>query len=187
MGGHVVIDMAYPLGFIAVFGEGLFMPGNSRQVAVNIKVVPALALWRQGLVHGHHKTVARGAADIVALQRGGGRQNDVRATRRGRPPAVVHHHGLRLLPGAHQTVQILVMVKRVATRPVNHLDIGVHRFTAVELVRLAGLQEHVGDTGDRNGQPRGVVTSRHLQTRHIGPRIPNTVHGAVPESKTATG
>src|SRR5262249_60107243 len=88
-----------------------------RQRAENIEVVLRIADRVDGAVHGENEGVAGRASDIVALERGGGRQHDVGVTRGRRPPALVHDYRLRLLPGALQAAYVLMVMKGVAARP----------------------------------------------------------------------
>src|SRR5262249_2601710 len=89
-----------------------------RQRAENIEVVLRIADRVDGAVHGENERVAGRASDVVALERGGGRQHDVGMASGRRPPALVHDHRLRLLPGALQSVEILMVMEGIAARAV---------------------------------------------------------------------
>ena len=54
----------------------------------------------------------------------------------------------RLLPGALQPVQILVVVERISARPIDQPNIGIIVAAAVEFVALAGMEQRVGETRD---------------------------------------
>ena len=147
----------------------------------------ALADRIDGAVHGEDEGIPRRAADVVALERGGRRQHDVGVTRGRRPPAVVDDDRLRLLPGALQPVEILVVVERIAARPIDQPDIGIAVAAAVEFVALAGMEQHVGHARDRDHGARRVERQRDLRSRHIDARHADAIGRAVAECEAAAG
>src|SRR5262249_20386286 len=83
----------------------------------NIEVVLRIADRVDGAVHGENERVAGRASDVVSLERGGGGQHDVGVARGRRPPALVHDHRLRLLPGALQGGWEFLVVGRGSRAP----------------------------------------------------------------------
>ena len=114
-----LVEVTQPLHLVPALGEDLLHAEAPRQIGEDVEVVARLAHRWHGLLHGHDEAVARARTDVVALQGGRGRQHDVGTARRRRPPDLVHDDRLRLPPRAQETVEILVMVERVATAPVN--------------------------------------------------------------------
>ena len=50
-----------------------------------------------------------------------------------------------------KTVEILMMVKRIATGPVDEINIGIDMLRAVKRIGCARLLEHVGEARNRDG------------------------------------
>ena len=101
-------------------------------------------------LHGDQIGLARGVADVVALQAGGGGQHDVGHLGGRRPELLMEHHRLGLAPGEPQPVEILMVMKRIAARPIDQADVGIDVLGAVVGEALAGMQQHVGDACHRN-------------------------------------
>ena len=56
--------------------------------------------------------------------------------------------------------EVLVVVEGVAAAPVHEPDVGVGEPLAVVVERLARVEQHVGDAGDRDERAHGVVALR---------------------------
>ena len=97
------------------------------------------------------------AADILSLQRGGSRQNDVREFGLRGPVLLMHHHRLRTAPGLAQSVNILVMVKRIASRPVDQTDVGIMQQLTVELIGFSRVQQHIGQPRHRDNAVHRIL------------------------------
>ncbi len=180
----LLIQVFDPLRFIAVFGEGFTVAEAIRQVSENIEVVTRLMLRLNRLMHRQHEAVTGRAANIVTLQGGGHRQDDIGHLRRRRPDNVLHDHRIRSLPAFHQPVNLLMMVERVAARPVDqtNLRIGVH--LSLEVVRLAGIQQHIADARHRDRQiGNRVDAGRHHRCRPFHARVTHAVHRAMAEGE----
>ena len=108
-------------------------------------VVTRLAERFGQLVHGDHQGIGRRAADIVALQGHRAGQHDIGVPRRGGPGDLVHHQRLDFRKGAPQAVEILVVMKRIAARPIDQADVGIAVLASVVDEALGGVQQHVGD------------------------------------------
>ena len=78
----------------------------------------------------------------------------------------MHDDGVRPRKGVAQPVQILMMVERIAARPIDQLDVGVGEPLAVEVERLARMQQHVGDARHRNEIGNAVALDRQCRKRH---------------------
>ncbi|KAG1385456.1 hypothetical protein G6F60_014842 [Rhizopus arrhizus] len=76
-------------------------------------------------MHGEHIGVAGRPANVAALQRRGGRQHDVCPARQRRPPGFMHDHRFGLAPGLPEPVLVLVMVERIAARPIAQLHVRI--------------------------------------------------------------
>ena len=60
------------------------------------------------------------------------------------PVLLVDDDGLGLAPGADQAVQVLMMVERVAARPIDQRNVGIAMRAAVIAEACARVQQHVG-------------------------------------------
>ncbi len=111
--------MTQPLPGVPPFAERFPEAQPPGQIAENSVIVTRLAHRRDLRAHGDHKPVVTAAADILSLQRGGGRQNDIGEFGLRGPVLLMHHHRLRAAPGLAQSVDVLMMMKRIASRPVD--------------------------------------------------------------------
>ena len=59
-------------------------------------------------------------------------------------------HRLGLAPGETQAVEVLVVMERIAARPVDQADVGIEVLGAVVGEALAGMQQHVGEARHRD-------------------------------------
>ncbi len=184
---RLIVDPLAPGHLVAPFGEGGLVAEAPRERAENVEVVPRLADRVDGAMHGENERVARRAADVVALERGGGRQHDVGVARGRRPPAVMDDDRLRLLPRARQAVEVLVVMERIAARPIDQPYVGIGVLPAVERVARARIEQHVGDAGDRNDGARRIERQWQLGPRHVDARHADAVGGAVAEREAAAG
>ena len=96
-----------------------------------------------------------------------------------RPPAVMHDDGLRLLPGALQPVEVLMMMERIAARPVHQPDVGIGVAPSVEGVAFARTEQHVGNARDRDHGARRIERQWDLRTCDVDTRDADAVGGAV--------
>ena len=117
-------------------------------------------------MHRDQPLIGGCGADVVALQRHGCRQHDVGKLRHRRPGALVHDNGLRDVERAPQPVDVLVMMERVAARPIDQLDIGVLHRAAVVFERLPRIEQHVADARHRNEIVNAVLALRQRRNRH---------------------
>ena len=184
---HLIVDPLAPGHVVAVFGERALVAEMPRQRAKNIEIVLRIADRVDGAVHGENEGVAGRASNVVALERGGGWQHDVGVTRGRRPPALVHDHRLRLLPGALQAVEILMVMEGIPAGPIDQANIGEGIAAAVEGVACARIEQHVGDARDRDHGACRIERQRHLGSRHIDARHADAVGGAVAEAEAAAG
>jgi len=112
--------------------------------------------------------IGRRAADIFTLQRHGGGQHDIRVARASRPGALMDDQRIETAKGLTQPRQILMMMKRVAARPVGQPNVGIGQMPAVIVKFFTGMQQHIGDTRDRNKAIDAVFTLRQRRkTRQI--------------------
>src|SRR5690349_9973538 len=77
------------------------------------------------LMHGNHQRIVGGIADVLALQRHGTGQNDVGMSGSGSPREFVNYQCIEPGKGLAQAIEVLVMMKRISTRPVDETDIGI--------------------------------------------------------------
>ena len=150
LGAVQFVEMAHPSHFIAPFGKPLAHAKTLGKGAENIEVRARLANRWHRLFHGQNITVAPGGTDVIALECGRGRQNDVGKARTRRPPAFIDDKGIGFAKRLDQPVEILMMMKRIAAAPVHQARIGVDPFFAIELITATRIEQHVGDARYRN-------------------------------------
>src|SRR5262249_11503035 len=124
-GTHAIVDPLAPLHLVPTFRECVLVAEAPRQFPDSAEIVARLASRIYGPVHGEDEGVARRSADIIALEWRGGRQNDICVPCRRGPPALMHDDGLRLLPGALQSVEVLMMMERVSACPIDERNVGI--------------------------------------------------------------
>src|ERR1700722_2406763 len=100
-----------------------------------------------------------------------------------RPPPFVHDYGPRLLPGAPESVEVLMMMERIAARPIDHLNVGIGVSATIELITLPGSEQHIGDSRHRNHRARRCERQSELGPGNFNPWHADTVGGAVSEGK----
>ena len=148
--------MAQPVVFRPTLCERVTDSHAASQIREYVVVVARLADRWDRLLHREYERVLWRPADVVPFKGRGGGQDDVGVPCQRIPPRLVDHDRLGPLPGIDQAVEILVVMERVAATPVNEADIGVGEGLAVVVERLARVQQHVRDTGDRDEILDGV-------------------------------
>lgn len=171
--------MAQPLPGVPPLAELFSEAQPPGKIEENSVIITRFAHWRDLRAHGNHKPVVTAAADILSLQRGGSRQNDVGEFGLRGPVLLMHHHRLRTAPGLAQSVNILVMMKRIASRPVDQTDVGIMQLLTVELIGFSRVQQHIGQPRHRDdavhrilpgGQARAGKRFSH-RARQVGTGI----------------
>src|SRR5579872_7274694 len=108
------------------------------------------------------------------------------ARRRG-PPRLVNDDRFWQAPSINQPIEILMVMKRIATRPIDKLDIRIVEFLAVEIVGLARMQQHVGETRHRDIAIDRGTTGTQIGNWHSATRITHRRGRAVTKAKSPTG
>src|ERR1700677_3641068 len=109
-------------------------PGQFRKCRV---VVTRRARWCDRALHRSQIAVLGAGSNVIAFEWSRRGQDNVSAPRGGGPPWLVHDDRFRTLPCPDEAIQILMVMKRIATRPVNQPDVGIGEIFAVVLKRLA--------------------------------------------------
>ena len=137
------------LGELLAEAETIGQRGEGRVVVAGLRV----RLGERG--HGdQQRVVAASRRVVVALEGRGRRHHDVGVLGHRGPVRVVHDDGVGPAERAPQPGEVLVVVERVAARPVHQPDVGVGQRAAVVVERLAGMQQHVADCGHRDERLR---------------------------------
>jgi hypothetical protein len=113
-------------------------------------IIARLAIGADRAVHRDHQRIARRRADILALEGDRHWQHDVGVARARGPCRLLHDHRIRPRERTMQAAEILVVVKRIAARPVHQPDVRVGQPLSVVVERLARMQQHVGDPRHRD-------------------------------------
>ena len=117
-----------------------------------------------------HLSAAPGYIFALECRRRG--KNDIGVARGCRPERFIDDDGLGFAPGFAQSVEVLVVMERIAARPVDQLDVGKGQCLAVERNRRAGVEQHVGNARHRNERRHRVAVSRqftHLEWKGAPP------------------
>ena len=144
-----LVEMAEPFHLAAIFREGVAEPQPLRQIGEDVEIVARLVHRRDGLMHREHVAVG-GRGDVVALQCRRRRQHDVGVARGRRPPDLVDDDRLGTLPCPDQTVDVLMMVKRIPAAPIDELDVGKGDPLAIVVDGGAGVEQQIGNPRHRN-------------------------------------
>ena len=174
--------MPQPLPGVAPLAKTLSEPQPFGEIAEDGVIIARFAHRRDLRAHGDHKAIVTAAADIFPLQRSGGRQNDIGKFGLRGPELLMYHYRFRPPPGFAQAVKILMMMKRIAARPVDETNIGVAQMLAVKLVRFARMQQHIGKTRHRNHTVHGVIPGRKTRPGKGLPRRPSQISTGVAKS-----
>ena len=157
-----LVQVGEPLHCIATLGVDVVGAEAAGDLGEDPVVVTGLADRRARLLHGDQVRLLARVADVVALQPGGGRQYDVGHLGRRRPELFVEDDRLGLAPGIAQPIEILVVMERIAARPVDQADVGIGEFLAVVRDLAARIEQHVGEARDRDevGHRVGALRQR---------------------------
>ena len=151
-------------------------------------IVQRLSRWIENAAHGDYQGLAISEADILAFERGAGRQYDIRQFRVRVPDLFVHHDRFRSLPRPQKAVQILMMMERVAASPIHQPDVWIAQASAIEVEFRTRALEHVGDARHRDEHLEWVGRRREAWT---GPdewmRAPESIFAGVADAETAAG
>ena len=158
--------MLQPLADRASLGERFAGAEAFGQIGEDRVIVPRLTIGRRNPRHRHQQGIVGTAADILALQRHGRGQHEIGVARGRGPAQFMHHQRIDLRESAPQAIEILMMMERVAAGPVDQADVGIGQGLAVVAIRAAGIEQHVGDAGDRDEFGDGVAALRQRRQRH---------------------
>src|SRR5262249_34311758 len=90
------------------------------------------------------------ASHVLAFQRYRRRQHDVRMPCARGPSGVVKDHRIGAREGFPQSVQILMVMERIAARPINELYVRVSQPPPVVVERFRRMHHYVADTRNRD-------------------------------------
>ena len=150
-------------------------------------IVAGLAVRRHGSLHGDVKAFAGSEPDVVTLERSRRGQHDVGALGRRSPILFVHHDGFRLAPRAIEPSQVLMMMKRIAARPIHQADVRVVPRDALIGEGRAGREQKVRDARDGNEVLDLVCALRKHRSRNATVRAAHDIHRAIAEPIATTG
>ena len=154
--------MGEPLHRVAALGidvAGAEAAGDLREDPV---VVARLADRLARLLHGDQEGLAPGIADVVALE----------AVVAGSTMSAIFAAGVQncslntivsgLRHARAQAVEVLVMMERIAARPVDQADVGIGDLLPVVRDLAARIEQHVGEARDRDevGHRVGALRQR---------------------------
>ena len=152
--GGDLIEGLQPLQITLPFGEALaaaHLPAFA-EVGKDREIVARFISRGDHLLHRHQMLVAviSSHGQIVALKRGGRRQDDIGMARGGGPEAFGDDDQLRLLPGLNQAVGVLMMSKVGPAGPPDKANIGEATRHAVVLILCPRILQRLDDPRDRD-------------------------------------
>ena len=181
------IHVTQPGGGVALFRVAVPDTQGIGDVGQNGEVIARLSLGRHHLLHCHHVAVSRAGGDVVTLQGRGRRQDDVGVAGGRGPPGLIHDDRFNTRPGAPESVQVLVVMERVAARPVDQADIRVSEAPAIVVVFLVRLFQQVGHPRHRDEVVGAVRQGRQSDRGHSGAWRAHATAAAVAEAKAEPG
>ena len=160
------IKVAQPVAAAAALGKGAPLAQPFGQGGEDVVVVPGLSERVRHTVHGDQQRIGLRTANILAFQRHSAGEHDVGMARRGGPGGFLHHQRLRPGEGTVQPAEVLVVVERVAARPIDQPDVRVGQPPSIVVERLPGVQQHVGDPRHGDERRDTVAALRQRGQRH---------------------
>ena len=183
--GEPLVEVREPGALAAPLREGLADAEPVGERGEDGVVAARLGVGRDGAVHGDRVRVVAPAGDVVALERRRDREDDVGVARHRGPVRLLHEDRVRPPERPAQAVEVLVVVERVAAGPVHDPRVRVRAPLAVEVVGLAGVQQHVGDPRDGDGRARRVDRGRQPRHAHRGDVRAHVGHRSVAVAEAA--
>ncbi|SII21723.1 Uncharacterised protein [Mycobacteroides abscessus subsp. abscessus] len=184
--GPLGVDVAQPLGGGASLAELLAESESVGECRERGVVVTGVGIGRCDGFHRHQQWVVAATGEVIALQTGGGRHDDVGVLGHRGPHRVVHDDGVDPGQRAAQPGQILMMMEGVAARPIHAADVRQGQCLTVVGERLPRAQQELADGRHRDERLDGVGALRKggQRTAHRGQ--PGLVHRAVAMAETAS-
>ena len=137
--------MLEPISCRAALGEFFAEAEALGETGEDVVIVARLAIGCHRPMHRDQQRIAGGGADILALQGDRRRQHDIGMAGARRPCRLVDDDRIGARKGTAQPVQVLMVVERVAARPVDQTDVGVGEPLAVIVEGFARVQQHIGE------------------------------------------
>ena len=146
-GRAVLVGGLHIIHWLLAFGEADLHAAQVGQPPEDLEIVQCIALRCDDLLHRVElvDVVGTTRGNVIAFQRGGGRQHDVGPVGGGRPPAVLHDHGVHFLQRPDQFVEILLVRQEIVAGVVDQLDQWIGVAAAVVGECLARVVEHLAD------------------------------------------
>ena len=121
------------------------------------------------------------------LWRRGARQNNCGMFGKRVPAPFMRNDCVRLAPASQKPRQILVMVKRITTSPIDHLDIGIAIAPAIIVKFITRMKKHIGNAGNGDKGFNIILALRHRGNRQTLDMIANRIHRRIAKPKSTTG
>ena len=138
-GARRLVEIFQPLADAAALRESIVLAEPLGQAGEDRVIVAGLAMGLGHVMHGDQQGIVGVAADILALQGHGAGQHEIRMPRRRRPGQLVNDQRVDLPEGPPQAGEILMMMERVAARPIDQADIGIAAGLPVVAIGGAGV------------------------------------------------
>ncbi len=98
--------------------------------------------------------------EIIALERGRDGKHDIGMACGWGPHLFVHDHTRWFCPGGAESIEILVMMERIAACPVDEFDMRIVQTAAVVVERRSGFLQHVGYARHRDYGVNWIIALR---------------------------
>ncbi len=126
-----VPHISEPFAISFTFGESLVKSQLFSEAFEYFVIRPCIVLGWNRSFHNVHVGIMRACANIFSFQLRGGGKHNVGPLRDRCPPGFIDDHRFRLSPRLAESVEILVMMKWVATRPVDKAGVRILDFMTV--------------------------------------------------------
>ncbi|CKQ62318.1 Uncharacterised protein [Mycobacterium tuberculosis] len=178
--------MLEPLARAAALGELLAEPQPVGQRGERVVVVAGVGIRRHHRRHCDQGGIGLAGGEVVALETGGGWHHNVGVFGHRGPILFVYHDRVYPRQCTTQPRQVLVVVERISTGPVDALDVGQLQQSAVVGQPLAGPLQQLTDRRHRNERRHRIVALRQCRQAARQRRVADAV-AAVAVTETPSG
>ena len=170
----------------ASLGKLIFHAHSAGNSCEYIIIVTSLTKGFCQFRHRYNIGITRSYGHVVAFQWRGTGQHDIRVFCERVPTPFVNDDCLWLLPSLHHQVQVLMVVKRIASCPPNQFRIRVFITNPIKIKRLPRVQQEISDPCHWDEVLNGVLALWKRSARNDVVVSTDEIHRTIPKAKSAT-